>query len=92
MPHPGDAVRKGEFKGETSKLHPDFVNNLRQIIPSILDDPESKIDVAGNTLSCSQLCQYFKVFDKYFPGKMRSYNHSYLRNVFYINFIKYCNI
>ena len=71
MPHPGDAVRKGEFKGETSKLHPDFVNNLRQIIPSILDDPESKIDVAGNTLSCSQLCQYFKVFEKHFPGKMR---------------------
>lgn len=61
MPHPGDVVRKGEFKGESSKLHPDFLTNLRVLVPSLLDKPETKVDVAGNKLTCSQLSEYFKV-------------------------------
>ena len=65
MPHPGDIVRKGDFKGETSKLHPDFVSNLRVLVPSLVSNPEPKIDVAGNSLTCSQLCEYFKVTKPY---------------------------
>ena len=74
MPHPGDAVRKGEFKGETSKLHPDFVSNLRVLVPSLLKNPQSKIDVAGNQLTCSQLSEYFKVYFRYFKVVIRAIN------------------
>ena len=61
MPHPGDIVRKGEFKGETSKLHPDFIANLRNLVPSLLDDPLLKTDATGNKLTSGQLVDYFKV-------------------------------
>lgn len=69
MPHPGDVVRKGEFKGESSKLHPDFLANLRVLVPSLLDKPETKVDVAGNRLTCSQLSEYFKRYTRLFQNE-----------------------
>ena len=68
MPHPGDIVRKGEFKGETQLLHPDFVSNLKVLIPSLLEHTETKYDAAGNSLTCAQLCEYFKVSFYVFSG------------------------
>ena len=61
MPHPGDIVRKGEFQGETSKLHPDFIQNLKILVPSLLDKPSLKMDPTGNLLTATQLVDYFKV-------------------------------
>ena len=61
MPHPGDIVRKGEFQGETSKLHPDFIQNLKILVPSLLDNPSLKMDPTGNLLTATQLVDYFKV-------------------------------
>ena len=61
MPHPGDIVRKGEFQGETSKLHPDFIQNLKILVPSLLDKPSLEMDPTGNLLTATQLVDYFKV-------------------------------
>lgn len=66
MPHPGDVVRKGEFQGETSKLHPDFIQNLKVLIPSLLDTPSLKMDPTGNLLTATQLVDYFKRYTEIF--------------------------
>jgi len=62
MPHPGDIVRKGEFKGETSKLHPDFIQSLKQFVPSLLLNPATKTDATGNELTSAALVDYFQVY------------------------------
>jgi len=69
MSHPGDAVRKGEFKGETSKLHPDFVSNMKTLVPELLNLPDVKVDTAGNPLSCAELCDYFKKYTAIFQDE-----------------------
>lgn len=66
MPHPGDIVRKGEFQGETSKLHPDFIQNLKILVPSLLDKPSLKMDPTGNLLTATQLVDYFKRYTEIF--------------------------
>ena len=69
MSHPGDAVRKGEFKGETSKLHPDFVSNMKTLVPELLNLPDTKFDTAGNPLTCAEVCDYFKKYTAIFQNE-----------------------
>ena len=84
MPHPGDIVRKGEFKGETSKLHPDFIKNLKDLVPSLLNTPLVKTDASGNELTSAALVDYFKVFFLFLAWRdVVNFTHGLLSANFY---------
>ena len=61
MPHPGPIVRKQEFKGETELLDPDFVRNLKQLVPSLFEKASVKMDPTGNELTAADVVDYFTV-------------------------------
>ncbi|XP_054265961.1 atlastin isoform X2 [Macrosteles quadrilineatus] len=66
LPHPGFKVATNpEFDGKLKDIEPDFVENLKTLIPILLS-PENLIvkEIGGQKVKAKELMQYFKSYMK----------------------------
>ncbi|RWS17926.1 atlastin-2-like protein [Dinothrombium tinctorium] len=71
MPHPGSKVATNpKFDGRISDIDSEFVDNLRILVPLVLD-PKLVVlkEIGGQVVTGRQLLEYFKVYINIFKGE-----------------------
>ncbi|KAK0398085.1 hypothetical protein QR680_002421 [Steinernema hermaphroditum] len=71
LPHPGLSVATNpSFRGEVDSIEAEFVQQLRVLIPRLLD-PNGIVTkkINGHAVSCRELLEYFKAYINIFQGE-----------------------
>ncbi|TMS37679.1 hypothetical protein L596_004563 [Steinernema carpocapsae] len=71
LPHPGLSVATNpNFRGEIDSIETEFVQQLRVLIPRILDPNGIVVKkINGHDVSCRELLEYFKAYINIFQGE-----------------------
>uniref|UniRef100_A0A8C7GK08 Atlastin 3 n=1 Tax=Oncorhynchus kisutch TaxID=8019 RepID=A0A8C7GK08_ONCKI len=71
LPHPGLKVATSPaFKGQLSDVAPEFKEELRNLIPTLLHpDNLAEKEINGNKVTCRGLLEFFKAYIKIYQGE-----------------------
>uniref|UniRef100_A0A673YXH4 Atlastin 3 n=1 Tax=Salmo trutta TaxID=8032 RepID=A0A673YXH4_SALTR len=71
LPHPGLKVATSPaFKGQLSDVAPEFKEELRNLIPTLLQpDNLAEKEINGNKVTCRGLLEFFKAYIKIYQGE-----------------------
>ena len=75
MPHPGSRVATNPtFDGRTDDYDKDFLENLKEFVPNLLDPSKLIVkEIGGRAVTGRELLEYFKVYINVFAGKLLFY-------------------
>lgn len=70
MPHPGIHVMTNrDFDGRVSAIEPEFVKQLRDLVPLILSPPKLQLKhINGQRITGRELMEYFKSYVEIYKG------------------------
>lgn len=71
LPHPGLKVATSpSFKGQLSEVAPEFKDELRKLIPTLLHPDKLAVkEINGNKVTCRGLLEFFKAYIKIYQGE-----------------------
>lgn len=71
MPHPGRTVATSPtFNGRLSDIDPEFVEQLRDYVPHVLEPSRLKVKmINGQAVTCKELVEYLRAYVKIFKGE-----------------------
>ncbi|XP_067103655.1 atlastin-3 [Osmerus mordax] len=71
LPHPGLKVATSpSFKGQLSDVAPEFKDELRNLIPTLLQPDKLAVkEINGNKVTCRGLLEFFKAYIKIYQGE-----------------------